>query len=611
MTEDREHLCSQLSAFLDGQLSPDQAQRVAAALEKDPTLRAELKGLEATRSLVRTLPRESAPASLLGSVMQQIERERLLTAPAPRTREPLRWVRHLATAAIILLGVGLGVYLYDSLSKPGFPDYLSQSPNPSDPLAKVGPVGPARPSIDDAKKSVDGVIVASKSLPPASPADNYPVRPAAPVALPGPADNATYASNDGRFRPDVGQVAMDSQNVVILTPDPARANRDVQEFLAQNNIYNIQAAPSHVDANNVKTDNNLVGRGNFFSVANVDRQTRYVAYVESSQAVQLASELRRYKQVPTVEQPHFGEASDNINQKMAFRSQTNRGEQSSPETAPSPTLGNDPLYAAKGQLAGRDLVVPKEGVNPQKEAAGRPDFDGVIARSTADPNASASGGVAAGQGTQAPASAPSVVVPVTAGNGMLEEKLASDVPRPPAPATMPSVITAPAGPPPMAVAQARPAPAMSPRGSIAPPSASVTGVDIAGTGPAGAAFQAGDPAMKPKAATPQLYDKAASQQAQAAGVLVGQSVAIQPTQPAFQYERQPQAPTSQAAPLLLTVQATQPTTQSSQPTSSSLANAAVTLGAQQQSASQPAPPPLGRLTRLVIIVDEQPTSQPK
>lgn len=614
MTEDREHLCSQLSAFLDGQLPPDQAQRVAAALEKDPTLCAELKGLEATRNLVRKLPRESAPASLLGSVMQQIEREHLLTAPATRTGEPLRWVRHLATAAIILLGVGLGVYLYDSLSKPGFPEYPSQSPNLSQPLARGGPDGPTRPSIDDAKKSVDGVIVANKSLP-ASQAENDPVRPAAPDPLQGLADIAIYLSNDVGFRPDLGQLAVDSQNVVIAAPDPARANRDVQEFLARNNLYNIEATPSPVDANNAKTDNNVVARGNFFSVANVDRQTRYVAYVESSQAVQLASELRRYKQVPTIAQPHSGEAPDTIDGTMEFRSKANLGEQSSPETAPSPMLGKDSLYVAKGQLAARDpeLVLPKEAEAPRKEAAGRPDFDGGITGRAMNPNASASGGATAGQGPQAPASAPSVSpsveVPVTPGNVVLEDKLASVAPRTLAPATMPAGNIVVARPSPVAVAQAAPAPAMSPRASTVPSSSPTMGLDIAATGPASIASQAGDPSMESEATTPESYGKPASQQADAAGVLARHSGVIQPTQPAMQHELRLQASTAQAAPLLRTVQESQPTTQSSQPTSSSLANAAVTLGAQQQSASQPAPPPLGRLTRLVIIVDEQPTSQ--
>ena len=138
MTNDREQLAQQLSAFLDGQLPPEQAEQLAAAVEKDPLLRQELRGLQATRALLKSLPREAAPPALLAGVMEQVERDRLLSSPgAGRKNQPLRWVRYTATAAVLILGVGLGMYIYIAISRPSKLDELAGSPPPSRPQALV------------------------------------------------------------------------------------------------------------------------------------------------------------------------------------------------------------------------------------------------------------------------------------------------------------------------------------------------------------------------------------------------------------------------------------------------------------------------------------------
>lgn len=116
MAQDRETIRSQLSAFLDGQLSPDQADRVAEAVEADAQLQAELAELEQVRRLLRDLPRESAPENLAGSIMERVERDRLLReAEQPAQVRPVRWLRPAAVAAILLLGVGVGLFAYRHL----------------------------------------------------------------------------------------------------------------------------------------------------------------------------------------------------------------------------------------------------------------------------------------------------------------------------------------------------------------------------------------------------------------------------------------------------------------------------------------------------------------
>jgi anti-sigma factor RsiW len=90
MEKDKEKLRSRLSAYLDGELSSGEAEKMAAAIQADEALRAELRGLQATRDLLRKLPKESAPAGLLDGIMEQLERKRLLSAPAEAAPKPLQ-----------------------------------------------------------------------------------------------------------------------------------------------------------------------------------------------------------------------------------------------------------------------------------------------------------------------------------------------------------------------------------------------------------------------------------------------------------------------------------------------------------------------------------------
>jgi len=127
MSPQRETDRSDLSAFLDGQLSPDKAEQMAEALQNDLELRAELESLEATRRLLANLPVEPAPEELHESIMEHLERQRLLRSPGtPQRARPLRWIRHMATAAIIVLTVGLGFYLHNVLSGGSWVDRVEE-----------------------------------------------------------------------------------------------------------------------------------------------------------------------------------------------------------------------------------------------------------------------------------------------------------------------------------------------------------------------------------------------------------------------------------------------------------------------------------------------------
>lgn len=123
MMDDAGKCPEQLSAFLDGQLPADQAEAVAAAIGKDPQLRREAQSLEATRELLRGVPREPAPPEMLDAILQRVERERLFAQPVHQAApSPLRWLWRAWAAAVVLLGAGLGIAIYHQITRPAWTD---------------------------------------------------------------------------------------------------------------------------------------------------------------------------------------------------------------------------------------------------------------------------------------------------------------------------------------------------------------------------------------------------------------------------------------------------------------------------------------------------------
>lgn len=101
---------TRLSAYLEGDVSPREAARIESALEKSSELREELRGLQATVSLLRGLPRPDSPPALTERVMERVRagegtpvrwRDRLHRALEPTFAVPL-----VASAAALLVFVG-------------------------------------------------------------------------------------------------------------------------------------------------------------------------------------------------------------------------------------------------------------------------------------------------------------------------------------------------------------------------------------------------------------------------------------------------------------------------------------------------------------------------
>jgi len=109
---DREKISQQLSAYLDGELSDAEARRLEQAMQADQTLAAELRQLQAVRRMVADLPRRRAGEDFVASVLAQAERGDLAGAMGrPRAQQGPKLVRWLASAAVVLIAVGVGAII--------------------------------------------------------------------------------------------------------------------------------------------------------------------------------------------------------------------------------------------------------------------------------------------------------------------------------------------------------------------------------------------------------------------------------------------------------------------------------------------------------------------
>ncbi|MCP4592132.1 MAG: hypothetical protein GY842_15465 [bacterium] len=117
---DPEKLGEQLSAYLDGELSPLETAEVERILAADPQAAALLESLRRTADTVKSLPRRPAPADLLDDLAARIERDQLLEN-GPHADQPVRsehgsrWGL-LASAAIVIFAVGGGFYAFNRMT---------------------------------------------------------------------------------------------------------------------------------------------------------------------------------------------------------------------------------------------------------------------------------------------------------------------------------------------------------------------------------------------------------------------------------------------------------------------------------------------------------------
>jgi len=153
-----------LSAYMDGQLDPDQQQRVESALVANPQLAERLRGFTLLRDLVANLPRDGS-VDVTASVMQRIEargRLRGLGRAIEDWRYGSRRILPLAglaaTAATLMVAASLAILIQTS--------QFERGGQPVAPLTRgailVQPSRPSRlPAEPDRKPGVSSEISAS------------------------------------------------------------------------------------------------------------------------------------------------------------------------------------------------------------------------------------------------------------------------------------------------------------------------------------------------------------------------------------------------------------------------------------------------------------------
>jgi len=120
---DQEQLGEWLSAYLDGELNPEQRELVERRLREDESARRLLDELRRTVNLVSSLPRHCAPGSIAEDVQLHVERSELLGEPEEPSvrsggrRRPVLTVLSMA-AALGLFAVGLRIIVTNRATEP-------------------------------------------------------------------------------------------------------------------------------------------------------------------------------------------------------------------------------------------------------------------------------------------------------------------------------------------------------------------------------------------------------------------------------------------------------------------------------------------------------------
>ncbi len=124
-----------LSAYLDGELSEVERERLEVRLSQDPALRAELRAMQSTMSLMRELPQVAAPRNFILSESmierQRPAREMRRSRPEPR-RGASAWAAPLLTAATAVVSLLFIVVLAGDLLLVG--GDLASAPAPGEGL---------------------------------------------------------------------------------------------------------------------------------------------------------------------------------------------------------------------------------------------------------------------------------------------------------------------------------------------------------------------------------------------------------------------------------------------------------------------------------------------
>lgn len=106
---DRHEQSELISAYLDGEATPEERAEVERLLETSPELRAQLDDFARLSDLLRALPRESAPPELAAAIRQQAQQKSLLIAEPVAPKRSLHRELFAAIGGMAVTAAGLAL----------------------------------------------------------------------------------------------------------------------------------------------------------------------------------------------------------------------------------------------------------------------------------------------------------------------------------------------------------------------------------------------------------------------------------------------------------------------------------------------------------------------
>ncbi len=156
-----------LSAYLDGELNPAQAEKLQRRLTQEEQAKALLDDLKKVSAMIGALPREKAPAFLAEEVQQEIERAALLSkAPAAAEsagRNHLLLRKLAAVAAMVMLLGAIGTIIYSILGKESAPAGTASSYTVPRVVSNGSPGEIFRSTMDSVREKEETVMAAGDS----------------------------------------------------------------------------------------------------------------------------------------------------------------------------------------------------------------------------------------------------------------------------------------------------------------------------------------------------------------------------------------------------------------------------------------------------------------